>query len=115
MGQFTYEGTVKADIEDRLLMHVQVVISDKLRRREAFLFTWSNDPRREGGRTTVWVNPAAAIAFTYRGTWSVALNRAWLEALAYTANSPGGLRLLREPAPAEVDAVPGSASRLTGS
>lgn len=112
MGKFTYEGTVKTTIEDRLLMHLQIVISDKLRRKEAFLFSWLNDPS-VGGRTTVWINPAASLAFRYEAkissTW---VNRSWLEALAYTANSPGGLHLIREPDPLTIAATPVSQRRV---
>jgi hypothetical protein len=97
MGQFTYEGTVTANIEDRLLFHVQIVISDKLRRKEAFVFTWPNDPS-VGGRTAVWINPTASLSYRYgTSNYSLGVNRDWLEALAYTANSPSGLRLIREP------------------
>jgi hypothetical protein len=97
MGRFTYEGSVKAEFEDRTLLHLQTVIAVKLRRHECFVFTWREDADIGGGRIAVWMHPAASIAFTYTSMRPAALNRRWLEALAYTANSPTGLHLVPEP------------------
>jgi len=102
MGRFTYEGTVKTDIDDRILLHVQAVVGDKLRRREMFTFTWRDDVSLGGGRTAVWMHPSASLVFTYHSLRGGTLNRRWLEALAYTANSPGGLYLVPEPEDAEM-------------
>ncbi len=43
MGKFIYDSTIKVDFDDRLLAHLQVVIGAKLRRGEAFHFTWRDD------------------------------------------------------------------------
>ncbi|WP_308493513.1 DUF7882 family protein [Microbacterium terrisoli] len=99
MGQFIYEESVKTEIEDRALFHLQFVIVDKLRRNEAFPFTWFDDPSYGQGRTTVWLSSQANIVFKYYGSRQPELNRAWLEALAVEANSLSGLRLTREPTP----------------
>ncbi|WP_446724688.1 DUF7882 family protein [Microbacterium sp. K41] len=40
----------------------------------------------------------SAMVFKYHGSRQPAINRAWAEALAFTANSPGGLYLVPEPA-----------------
>ncbi|WP_347344910.1 ATP-dependent DNA ligase [Microbacterium sp.] len=102
MGTFIYEGSVKVDFEDRLLTHLQIVIADKLRRGEAFQFTWRNDPSLGDGRTSVWVHPHASLVYKYSGSRRPSLNRTWVDALARAANSPSGLRVLAEPAgPAE--------------
>jgi hypothetical protein len=97
MGRFIYEGAVKAEIEDRALAHLQFVIMDKLRRGEAFPFTWHDDPSLGQGRTTVWLNTRSDLVFKYYGSRQPELNRAWLEALAVEANSLQGLQLMREP------------------
>lgn len=102
MGKLIFEGTVKLDLDDRTLAQVQFVIGNKLRRGEPFFFTWREDPSVGDGRTAVWVHPGADIAFRYHGSRVPPLNRAWLEALAYTANSPGGLHVVPEPAPESV-------------
>lgn len=111
MGMFGYEGTVKTEFEDRLLLHLQVVIADKLRRREAFTFTWRNDPSVGDGRTTVWIHPEAALTFKYFGSRPAAVNRQWLDALAYAANSPRGLYVVPEPQPAGAEVTAGSSHR----
>jgi len=106
MGRFIYENNVKVDFEDRLLMHLQTVINTKLRRGEPFHFSWKDDSSTGGGRTTVWVHPQAALVYKFYGSRTPELNRAWLEALMYTANSPTGLYIVPEPAErADSDAV----------
>lgn len=97
MGKFIYDGLVKVDFEDRLLLHLQMVIAAKLRRGEAFNFTWKDDSSIGDGRTTVWVHPRCSIVYKFYGSRRPAVNRAWIEALAYTANSPTGLYIVPEP------------------
>ncbi|GAA2010959.1 ATP-dependent DNA ligase [Microbacterium ulmi] len=98
MGTFIYEGNVKVDFDDRILAHLQLVIGNKLRRGEAFHFTWRNDASLGDGRTTVWLHPHASLVYKFYGSRKPSLNRAWLDALTYTANSPGGLYVVPEPA-----------------
>ena len=98
MGRFTYQSGQHVDIDDRPLAHLQVVIANKLRRNESFVFTWRDDVSVGDGRTSVWLHPAVALAFKYYGGRHPKLNRAWIEALAATANSPTGLYLVPEPA-----------------
>jgi hypothetical protein len=100
MGKFIYESSVKTDIEDRALAHLQLVITSKLRRGEPFGFSWREDVSIGGGRTTVWVHAGSAIVFKYHGSRNPSINREWVEALAFTANSPTGLYLVHEPAAA---------------
>ena len=98
MGKFIYEGSVKTEIEDRALTHLQLVITAKLRRGEPFPFNWREDASVGGGRTTGWIQPGSSLVFKYFGSRQPAVNRAWVEALAFTANSPSGLYLVPEPA-----------------
>lgn len=98
MGKFIYEGGVKVEIEDRALTHLQLVISAKLRRGEPFAFSWREDASVGGGRTTVWVHPGSSIVYKYYGGRQPSINRAWVDALAFTANAPTGLYLVPEPA-----------------
>lgn len=39
MGRFIYENTIRTEVEDRALTHLQLVITAKLRRSEPFNFT----------------------------------------------------------------------------
>ncbi|MDQ1076063.1 hypothetical protein QE406_002311 [Microbacterium testaceum] len=98
VGKFIYEGGVRNDFEDRLLAHLQVVIGNKLRRGEPFYFVWKDDISTGGGRTAVWLHPRANLVFKFNGGRPPAVNRAWLEALMSTANSPTGLYVVPEPA-----------------
>ncbi|MFJ4225242.1 ATP-dependent DNA ligase [Microbacterium sp. NPDC089695] len=99
MGRLIYEGNQKVEIEDRALTHLQLVITSKLRRGEPFAFSWKDDMSTGGGRSTVWINAHSALAFKYHGSRQPELNRAWIEALTQTANTPSGLYLVPEPAP----------------
>lgn len=98
MGRLIYDGLAKIDFEDRVLAHLQVVIGAKVRRAESFSFTWKDDSSIGGGRTTVWIHPRAQIVYKFYGSRPPKLNRAWIDALIYTANSPTGLYLVPEPA-----------------
>ena len=97
MGKFIYEDLVRVDFEDRVLAHLQVVIGNKLKRGEPFYFQWKDDATIGGGRSSVWMHPAASFAFKYYGGRPPSLNRAWLDALMYTANAPHGLYVVPEP------------------
>lgn len=97
MGKFVYEGSQKVEVEDRALHHLQVVMSTKLRRGEPFLFTWREDASTGGGRSSVWMHAGCNLVFKYAGAQLPDINRAWIEALSFTANSPTGLYLVHEP------------------
>lgn len=96
MGLLSYNATTRFDIDDRTLAHLEAVIYAKLRRGEAFLFTWTRAPGEGTGRTTVWMNRAASLAFRRRADTRVALNHEWVERLMSAANSPSGLHELPE-------------------
>ncbi len=97
MGKFIYGETVRIDIEDRILAHLQLVISNKLRRGEPFPFSWRDDPSVGDGRTSVWLHPSASLVYKFYGSRLPALNPAWIDALADTANSVSGLYVVPEP------------------
>jgi hypothetical protein len=98
MGRLIYDGTVRVDLEDRTLAHLQLVITTKLRRGEPFYFTWRDDASVGDGRTTVWLHPACSLVFKFYGSRRSQLNPAWVDALSFTANSSTGLYLVPEPA-----------------
>lgn len=97
MGRFSYDGLVRVDFEDRVLAHLQLVIGAKIRRGESFTFTWKDDSTIGDGRTTVWIHPRAQIVYKFYGSRTPHINRAWIDALIYTANSPTGLYVVPEP------------------
>ncbi len=98
MGKFIY-GTPSVTIEfdDRVLAHVKVVISTKLRRGESFLFNWEPAEESDASLCSVWLHPAIPIQFEFFGNREPRINRAWLEDLIRTANSNSGLRVTPEP------------------
>lgn len=94
MGQLTYAPDQSVEIDDRMLGHLEATIISKLRRGEPFalrLDEVADTPR------TVWIAPATPLVFSYAGA-RPAIDRAWLEALVETANTPAGLRLIADPA-----------------
>jgi hypothetical protein len=107
MGTLTYDVVSKVEFEDRALAHLQIVIASKLRRGESFNFSWVKNPAEGSGRTTIWMHPAIPLVYDFLGSRTPAINREWLNALMETANSPGGLRVVPEPAEAPpVELVP---------
>lgn len=94
MGRFRYgpRGDGFA-LDDRTLAHLEIVTLAKLRRHEPFALTL---PAEGGGRTTVWINDSSELTFEFDGDGG-APNRAWLDALIESANSPAGLRVTPEP------------------
>jgi hypothetical protein len=97
MGRLTYNDEIHVDVDDRALLHLQYVMCDKLRRGESFLFSWVTPDVPKPGLRMVWINSQSQLTFKYHGGRPPSLNRAWLEALAMTTNSVGGLYLVPEP------------------
>lgn len=104
MGKFTYNSHTSATFDDRLLAHLQIVIGAKLRRSEAFFFTWKDDVSLGSGRTSLWIHPGASLTFKFSGSRQPRINRAWIEVLTTAANSPRGLYVISEPQVGETQA-----------
>jgi hypothetical protein len=102
MGTLLYGSTFSIGLDDRVLAHLQLVIVAKLRRREAFTFTWLNPDSEQ--RFTVWLHDSVPLVFKYDGTVMPSINREWLELLTDSASSPQGMRLLDEPSPKQAPA-----------
>ena len=101
MGRLIYDSNSRTEMEDRALAHLQIVITNKLRRKESFSFSWKNPAAEGDGRRTIWIAPEIPLEFIYSGGRPPAINAAWVEALMMTANTAAGLHLVPEPAPAE--------------
>lgn len=98
MGSLIYgHPSIDIKLEDRVLSHLQVVFSDKLRRNEGFHFSWADHELAGGGRSTVWVHPAIPLYFRYAGSRVPSLNRTWLDEMTLSINSSTGLILREEP------------------
>ncbi len=100
MGTLLYGNPgIVISFDDRALMHLQIVISTKLRRRESFVFTWTDSANEGSGRSAIWLDPTSTLYYRYFGSRTPTVNREWIEALMLSANSAGGLVFIAEPEP----------------
>ncbi|QEW00832.1 hypothetical protein F6J84_12455 [Microbacterium caowuchunii] len=99
-----YYGSDPEPIEmpDRLLAHVKVVIATKLRRGESFTLSWRHTTDAPAGRSTLWLHPAIPLRIVFDDAEPEVLDPRWLQELAVSASSTGGLSVSLE---AEADAV----------
>jgi len=101
LGQLIYGmGNQTIPIDDRALLHLQLVIYSKLRAHESFPFNWKDEPGVGDGHGSIWITPGVPIVFRYAGSRDPNVNREWIRLLQESANSPTGLRVLPEPGPA---------------
>ena len=96
VGTFTYNGTLTVDFEDRLLVHLQLVISAKLRRNESFMFSWTKPVSGGGGRTSIWIDKHLPMAFDYDTSQMPSINRGWVDELMETTYRSAGLQIVPE-------------------
>lgn len=97
VGLFIYRDDTKFEVEDRVLAHLELVITTKLRRDESFAFTWQEDVATGSGRRKVWLHPAIPLVYRFYGNRPPSINRAWIEALMQSADTTAGLVILPEP------------------
>ncbi|MDN4613258.1 ATP-dependent DNA ligase [Leifsonia sp. F6_8S_P_1B] len=95
MGTLTYDSTAIA-FDDRLLLHLQIVIVNKLRRRESFAMSWRDAAETGDGRSAIWIDPSIPLFFKYDGSRVPTINREWLALLAESAGSSTGLIVCAE-------------------
>lgn len=97
MGQIFYgAGETAVEIEDRALAHLKVVIATKLRRGESFTVSLTHPDSDEGGRSTLWFAPSIPLRFVFDDPEPAEISREWIEELARSAHSSGGIVLLPE-------------------
>jgi hypothetical protein len=97
MGALIYGNNAPIPVDDRALVHLQLVIYSKLRAQESFAFNWRDEPGVGDGHGSFWISPGVPIVFKYAGSRDPAVNREWLRVLRESANQPSGLRLIPEP------------------
>lgn len=96
MGTLIYGAGEHYEFEDRMLAHVKMAAVAKLRRRESFLMNWAIPAERGSGRISLWISPASHLQFWFSEARPPELNKAWLEALAFTAYRTGGMEIMDE-------------------
>lgn len=97
MGTIYYGGSeTPIHIDDVALAHLKVVIATKLRRNESFTVSWRHPEDQPRGRSTIWLHPSIPLRFVFDDPEPALLNRAWIEELANSAHSTGGITLVPE-------------------
>jgi hypothetical protein len=96
MGRFIYDSAgTSVDIDDRTLAHLRIVIMNKLRRSESFMF--DVEVGDGSGRRSFWMHPSVPLQFHFFGLRQPHINRAWIESLMHAASGPSGLTIVPEP------------------
>ncbi len=93
---FYGDGAAPIHIEDRTLAHLKVIIATKLRRGESFTLSWRHGDNEPRGRSTIWLHPSIPLRFDFDDPEPTTLSREWIEDLANSANSSGGILLVPE-------------------
>ena len=97
MGTFTYDSSVRIEVEDSHLAHLELVILAKLRRSESFVLSWTRPLADGGGRSSIWLHPATPLSFNFDSPVMPQISRRWIEKMTVAANSNRGLRLSSDP------------------
>jgi hypothetical protein len=96
MGRFVYDNmATSVDIDDRTLAHLRIVVMNKLRRSESFVF--DVEMGDGSGRRSFWMNPGVPMQFHFFGSRHPPINRTWIEELMAAASGPHGLTIVPEP------------------
>ena len=101
MGLLRYHNE-EFGFDDRMLAHVQIVISTKLRRGENFFLTWTLPASNGSGRHALWIDNGVPLHITYSGSRPPQINREWIEALILSS-ATGAVNLVDAPPIASVD------------
>lgn len=115
MGTIYYGGSATPiHIEDRALAHLKVVIATKLRRNESFTLSWRHPDDQPRGRSTIWLHPSIPLRFVFDDPEPSELSREWIEDLANSASSTGGITLVAEQVDTDPEPVPAEADVSLG-
>ena len=91
MGRLYYGNTTDAiELPDRMLAHLKVVASTKLRRSESFTVSWMDKSDAARGRATIWLHCSIPLRFEFDSADAEAIDRAYLERLAHEASNRVG-------------------------
>jgi len=90
MGHLRY-GRDEIEVEDRLLVHLQVVVTQKMRRHEGFVLTVPHSRAGEKLTSSLWVNASSDVHFAFAGSRQAQTNPRWLELMMEATHSTSGL------------------------
>jgi hypothetical protein len=83
------------EMDDRVLAHIQVILSAKMRRRESFFLSWESSSK-SGGSHMVWMHEAVPVHIQFSASRIPAVNREWINLLMKDATT-GTVHLGDEP------------------
>lgn len=93
MGRLYYGNSTESfEMPDRVLAHLKIVASTKLRRSEAFIVTFPQ-PGNPDGRSTLWLHCSIPLRFELDRAENAKIDRRYLEELAQAAASSAGIML----------------------
>ena len=92
MGYLFYgDNAAPIRVPDRLLAHLKVVITTKLRRRESFTLSCLHDSEAPTGRSALWLQEAIPLRFVFDNAEAEELDPHLLREFAEQATMSGGL------------------------
>ncbi len=80
-------------IDDRILHHLRLVATSKLRRNEPFVISWHHAAETGGGRSSIWVHPACDLHYKFDGNTPAAVDQDLIEAMSLAANAARGIEI----------------------
>ncbi len=80
-------------IDDRILAHLKLVVTSKLRRNEPFLVSWRDASDVGGGRSSIWLHPACDLHYKFDGGSPPAIDQDLIEQLSVAANAARGIEI----------------------
>lgn len=95
MGHLNYNGH-DFSFDDRLLAHLKIAISQKLKRNEPFFLNWERPTSEGSGRVALWISSSSSLIFRFNGGKSPELNPVWLRVLEESAHSVKGMQVIPE-------------------
>lgn len=96
MGILIYGTNQKYRFDDRVLSHLKIAISTRLRMHDGFLVSWEVPVEEGSGRVSLWASPAIPMQYLFENTKPPQLNRDWLDAMMRSASSARGMIVMPE-------------------
>ena len=94
MGTLFYGGDrTPIRIDDRILAHLRVVVTAKMRRGEGFLLSWTDSVTIGDGRSSVWLNAGTDLHYKFDGAKEVKLDPALLDQLNVESIQARGIEI----------------------
>lgn len=92
MGAIYYgSSTTPIQLDDRILAHLRVVVTTKLRRGESFLLSWEQSDGERSTHSSIWLHPSIPLRFDCAVSHDQPLDGTLLAQLAAEANTAGGI------------------------